>query len=71
MFTQRKSVQAKVPWEQRIQLPSRQKCDNTHKKDTLLALYEHLESVWFHKYIFKPSHQVKYTGKGKGTGTVD
>ena len=34
-------------------------CDDTEKKDTLQALYGHLESFRFHKYTFKPFQQVK------------
>ena len=54
--------------------PLRQKCDNTHKKDTLQAHYKHLESFCLHKYTFKPSHQVKYRqekrNRNSGLNTV-
>ena len=57
-----------------IQFPLRQKCDNTHKKDTLQAHYKHLESFCLHKYTFKPSHQVKYRqekrNRNSGLNTV-
>ena len=36
------------------QFPLRQKCDNTHKKDTLQAHYKHLESFCLHKYTLCP-----------------
>ena len=35
-----------------IPFPLRQKCDNTHKKDTLQAHYKHLESFFLSSQVY-------------------